>query len=63
MLPRSLVAARPDLARTVYDAHLAAKDAGLDRYRHGRKLYQVRTMLPWTNALVERSALTQHGSP
>ncbi|MGC4932310.1 4,5-dihydroxyphthalate decarboxylase [Gordonia sp. DT30] len=56
VLPRSLVTARPGLARTVYDAYLAAKDAGMDRYRNGRKVYQIRTMLPWTNALFDRNA-------
>ncbi|MEC3919304.1 4,5-dihydroxyphthalate decarboxylase [Nocardia sp. CDC160] len=56
VLPRSPVAAHPGLARTVYEAYLAAKNAGMDRYRTGRKVYQVRTMLPWTNALFERNA-------
>ncbi|NKY47263.1 4,5-dihydroxyphthalate decarboxylase [Nocardia cerradoensis] len=56
VLPRSLVASRPGLARIVYEAYLAAKNAGTDRYRTGRKLYQVRTMLPWTNALFDRNA-------
>lgn len=31
-----------------------AKNAGMNRYRGGRKVYQVRTMLPWANALFER---------
>lgn len=32
-----------------------AKDTAADRYRHGRRLYQVPTMVPWANALVERN--------
>jgi 4,5-dihydroxyphthalate decarboxylase len=56
VLPRSLVAERPGLARTVYNGYLAAKNAGLDRYRGGRKAYQVRSLLPWTNSLFERNA-------
>ncbi|WP_030897846.1 4,5-dihydroxyphthalate decarboxylase [Streptomyces sp. NRRL F-5126] len=54
VLPRALVAERPGLARAVYDGYLAAKNAGMDRYRRGRKIYQVGTMLPWANALFER---------
>ncbi|MFD2474114.1 4,5-dihydroxyphthalate decarboxylase [Amycolatopsis silviterrae] len=56
VLPRSLAAERPGLARTVYNGYLAAKNAGMNRYRSARKAYQVRTMLPWANALFERDA-------
>jgi hypothetical protein len=52
---RDLLRERPGLARSVYDAFSAAKDAAADRYRQGRRLYEVQTMLPWTNALVERN--------
>ncbi|MFG1641230.1 4,5-dihydroxyphthalate decarboxylase [Amycolatopsis sp. NPDC049252] len=55
VLARSAVAQRPGLARTVYNGYLAAKNAGLERYRAGRRVYQVRTMLPWANALFERN--------
>ncbi|MDL5156784.1 4,5-dihydroxyphthalate decarboxylase [Actinomycetospora termitidis] len=55
VLPRELVAGHPGLARTVYEGYLAAKEAGLERYRTARRVHQVRTMLPWTNALVERT--------
>lgn len=33
----------------------AAKDAAAARYRRGQRLYQVQTMLPWANALVEET--------
>jgi hypothetical protein len=56
VIRRDLVDADPHLARSVYDAYLAAKNAAADRYRAARKVYQVRTMLPWANALQERDA-------
>ena len=51
---RDVLEARPGLARRVYDAFTAAKDLAADRYRAHRRLYQVQSMVPWTNALVER---------
>ena len=53
--PRELLAANPGLARAIYQGFLDAKNAAADRYRQGRKLYGITTMLPWTNALVERN--------
>jgi 4,5-dihydroxyphthalate decarboxylase len=52
VIPRE---AAPGLARTVYDGFRRAKDAAADRYRQGRRLYQVPTMVPWTNALFDRN--------
>ncbi|WP_433606713.1 hypothetical protein ACQP2P_30810 [Dactylosporangium sp. CA-139114] len=53
--PRGLLAARPGLAREIYDVFLAAKETGADRYRARRRLFQAPTMLPWANALDERN--------
>ncbi|MEU5262620.1 4,5-dihydroxyphthalate decarboxylase [Amycolatopsis sp. NPDC021455] len=50
---RDLLRDDPGLARRVYTMFEAAKDAAAERYRRGRRLYQVQTMLPWTNALVD----------
>ncbi|MEU8587309.1 hypothetical protein AB0C59_09950 [Streptomyces sp. NPDC048664] len=44
----------PGLVREVYRTFLRANGTAADRYRRNRRLYQVQTMLPWTNALVER---------
>lgn len=52
---RDLLRDRPSLAHDVYRAFSSAKDAGADRYRASRRLYQVQTMVPWMNALVERN--------
>jgi hypothetical protein len=52
---RDLLRDRPDLAHDVYRAFSEAKDAAADRYRRNRRLYQVPTMVPWMNALVERN--------
>ncbi len=52
---RTLLDEEPELVRAVYQALLDAKDAGAARYRVARTLYQVPTMLPWTNALFERN--------
>jgi hypothetical protein len=46
---------RPDLARNVYDAFTEAKDAAAERYRRNRRLYEVQTMVPWMNNLVDRN--------
>lgn len=42
-------------AEELYRAFTAAKDLAADRYRQHRKLYQVQTMAPWMNSLVERN--------
>ena len=54
VIRRDLVRDRPDLAGDVYRAFLRAKDAAADRYRRGRRLFQVQTMVPWMSALVDR---------
>lgn len=53
---RALLDAHPGLARAVYQAFLAAKDAGAEQYRHHLRWFEVQHMLPWTNALFERNA-------
>jgi ABC-type nitrate/sulfonate/bicarbonate transport system substrate-binding protein len=50
---RDLLTGHPGLAGAVYDGFLRAKEAAADRYREGRRLYEVAHMLPWTNALFE----------
>jgi hypothetical protein len=50
---RGLLDAHPGLARAVYGAFLAAKDAAAEQYRRDRRLFQIQHMLPWTNALFE----------
>jgi 4,5-dihydroxyphthalate decarboxylase len=52
---RDLLAEHPGLAHALHRAFTAAKDAAADRYRRGRRLYEVQTMVPWMNALVERN--------
>ncbi|WP_372666268.1 4,5-dihydroxyphthalate decarboxylase [Amycolatopsis kentuckyensis] len=44
-----------DSAGEVYRLFSAAAEAAADRYRRDRRLYQVPTMVPWLNALVERN--------
>jgi 4,5-dihydroxyphthalate decarboxylase len=53
---RDLLRGRPGLAHDVYRVFCAAKDAAADRYRRNRRLYQVQTMVPWMNALIERNS-------
>ncbi|MVU81932.1 4,5-dihydroxyphthalate decarboxylase [Nocardia sp. ET3-3] len=52
---RDLVGEHPDLVREVYRAFTRAKNDAADRYRRNRRLYEVQTMVPWMNALVERN--------
>jgi 4,5-dihydroxyphthalate decarboxylase len=52
--PRGLLAARPGLARTVYNGFLAAKEYTADRYRAARRLYGVTILVPWMRGLLER---------
>lgn len=52
---RELLDGDPGLAGRVYAMFEAAKDAAAARYRRGQRLYQVQTMLPWANALVEET--------
>jgi hypothetical protein len=42
----------------VYQGFLASKDLAAQQYRRDRKLYEVAHMLPWTNALYERTVAT-----
>ncbi|MEV0051377.1 hypothetical protein AB0H34_12870 [Saccharopolyspora shandongensis] len=53
---RDLLREHPRLARDVYRTFAAAKDTAADRYRRNRRLYQVQTMAPWMNALIERNS-------
>jgi len=55
VIRKDLLRDRPGLAHRVYRAFSAAKDASADRYRRNRRLYQVQTMVPWMNALIERN--------
>jgi hypothetical protein len=55
VIRKDLLRDRPRLAREVYRAFSQAKDAAADRYRRDRRLYQVQTMVPWMNALVDRN--------
>ena len=57
---RDLAAAQPALVHEVYRAFVEAKDAAADRYRQGRRLFEVQSMAPWMNALFERN-LEQFG--
>ncbi|MEU7784953.1 4,5-dihydroxyphthalate decarboxylase [Amycolatopsis sp. NPDC049159] len=52
---RDLLADDPGLARSVYAMFEAAKDAAAERYRRGQRLYQVQTMVPWADALVDET--------
>lgn len=56
VMRRDLVAQDPGLARRVYEAFLAAKEAAADRYRSMRRVFQVQSMVPWLDALFERNA-------
>jgi hypothetical protein len=50
---RHLLEKNPGLDRALYNALLASKEAAADRYRQARRLFQVPSMLPWTNALYD----------
>ncbi|MEV6113855.1 4,5-dihydroxyphthalate decarboxylase [Streptomyces sp. NPDC052109] len=55
VIRRDLLRDRPRLAHGVHRIFSRAKDAAADRYRQNRRLYQVQTMVPWMNALIERN--------
>jgi hypothetical protein len=55
VVKRDLAATQPALVGDVYRAFVEAKDAAADRYRQGRRLYEVQSMAPWMNALFERN--------
>lgn len=57
VIRRDLVRKDPTLARRVFKAFTASKDAAADRYRYMRRLFQVQSMIPWTNALFERNLM------
>ncbi|MFJ7213312.1 4,5-dihydroxyphthalate decarboxylase [Amycolatopsis sp. NPDC098790] len=44
-----------DSAEEVYRLFSSAAESAAERYRRDRRLYQVPTMVPWVNALVERN--------
>lgn len=52
---RELLQDHPGLAHEVHRLFSEAKDAAADRYRRGRRLFEVQTMVPWMHALVERT--------
>lgn len=52
---RDLIARTPGLARQLYRGFDQAKVLAADRYRQSRRLYQVTSMLPWTNPLFEEN--------
>jgi len=52
---RDLLREHPGLAHEIHHVFGAAKEAAADRYRRNRRLYQVQTMVPWMNALIERN--------
>lgn len=55
VIRKDLLRECPGLAHRVYRAFSQAKDAAAERYRRNRRLYQVQTMVPWMNALIERN--------
>lgn len=52
---RDLLDRHEGLARAVYDAFCRAKDAMLDRYRHGLLEQHVEISVPWFTSLVEEN--------
>ncbi|GAB2552559.1 substrate-binding domain-containing protein [Nocardia heshunensis] len=52
---RDLLPERPGLAQDVYRVFSQAKDIAAEYYRRNRRLYEVQTMVPWMNALIERN--------
>ncbi len=57
---RELLRDRPEMAGQIYRAFLAAKDVAAERYRQGRRLYQVHNMVPWMNALFDENRSLFH---
>jgi 4,5-dihydroxyphthalate decarboxylase len=55
VVSREALDAHSTLARAAYDAFLQSKNVAADRYLESRRLYNVHTMVPWMNALVERT--------
>jgi hypothetical protein len=57
VISRQVLDARPELGHHLYRAFLRAKDVAAEQYRQARKLYEVTSMVPWTNALFESNRL------
>jgi 4,5-dihydroxyphthalate decarboxylase len=55
VVKRALLDVDPTLAGRVYRAFLSAKDVAAERYRQGRRLFEVHNMVPWMNALFEEN--------
>ena len=55
VIRRDSTAAQPAVAREVYRAFVEAKDTAAERYRQGRRIFEVQSMAPWMNALFERN--------
>ena len=55
VMKRELIEAAPGLAGSVHRAFVASKNVAAERYRQGRRLYEVHSMVPWTNALVDEN--------
>jgi hypothetical protein len=55
VVKRALLDVDPTLAGRVYRAFLSAKDVAAERYRQGRRLYEVHNTVPWMNALFEEN--------
>lgn len=52
---RDLLHERSGLAQDLYRVFSQAKDTAAEYYRRNRRLYEVQTMVPWMNALIERN--------
>ncbi len=46
------------LARAIFDAFSAAKQVAMDRYRNGMVEMNIRSLVPWQTALLDRNART-----
>jgi hypothetical protein len=55
VISRRLIKAHPGVVGSVYEAFEQSKGIAAEHYRQHERLYQVQTMVPWTNALFERN--------
>jgi len=55
VISRRNLEAHPTVASAVYDAFLESKMVAAEHYRQSLRLYEVHTMVPWMNSLVERN--------
>jgi 4,5-dihydroxyphthalate decarboxylase len=53
VISRRNLEAHPTVASAVYDAFLESKTVAAEHYRQSLSLYEVHTMVPWMNSLVE----------